>query len=128
MSLTIRPSDATLGATLTGVSLAALDAESWREIEGAFHEYAVLIFPQQHLSAESQLAFARRFGEIEVIVEGLQTVPISNKRRSRGMARLWQNRVGRRIGQFSGKCEPLFRPDQTSLTGQRAPYSELRLS
>ncbi len=79
MSLTIRPTDATLGATLTGVSLAALDAESWREIEGAFHEYAVLIFPQQHLSAESQLAFARRFGEIEVIVEGLQTVPISNK-------------------------------------------------
>ncbi len=79
MSLTIRPTDATLGATLTGVSLAALDTESWREIEGAFHEYAVLIFPQQHLSAESQLAFARRFGEIEVIVEGLQTVPISNK-------------------------------------------------
>ena len=74
MSLTIRPSDATLGATLTGVSLAALDAESWREIEGAFHEYAVLIFPQQHLSAESQLAFARRFGEIEVIVEGLQKI------------------------------------------------------
>ena len=79
MSLTIQPTAATLGATLTGVNLAALDAATWREIEAAFHEYAVLIFPQQNLSAQAQLALATRFGEIEVLVEGLQTVPISNK-------------------------------------------------
>ena len=79
MPLTIRTTDATLGATITGVDLAALNDASWREIEAAFHQYAVLIFPQQHLVAEAQLAFATRFGEIEILVEGLKTIPISNQ-------------------------------------------------
>lgn len=79
MTITIQPTNATLGAVIQGVELAALSDASWREIEAAFHEYAVLIFPGQHLSAKEQLAFATRFGEIEIIVEGLKTVPISNK-------------------------------------------------
>jgi alpha-ketoglutarate-dependent taurine dioxygenase len=78
MALTIRPTDATLGATISGVDLAALTEASWRAIEAAFYEYAVLFFPGQHLSAEAQLAFARRFGDIEILVEGLKTVPIAN--------------------------------------------------
>lgn len=79
MPMTIQPTDATLGAVITGIELAALNDASWHEIEAAFHEYAVLIFPRQHLSHEEQLAFATRFGEIEILVEGLKTVPISNK-------------------------------------------------
>ncbi len=79
MALTIEPTTATLGATVTGVDLVALDEHQWRTIEDAFHRYAVLIFPAQHLDAQGQLAFARRFGDIEVLVERLTTIPISNK-------------------------------------------------
>lgn len=79
MPLTIQPTAATLGATLSGIELAALDADTWREIERAFHQYAVLVFPGQHLDAQAQVAFARRFGEIEILVDDLKTIPISNK-------------------------------------------------
>ncbi len=79
MALTLRPTGATFGATITGVELAALSTEQWGDIEAAFNEYGVLFFPQQHLSAEAQLAFALRFGEIEVLVDGMTTVPIANK-------------------------------------------------
>ena len=79
MSLHVHPTDATLGAVITGVSLASLDAPQWQAIETAFYQYGVLFFPAQHLSAQAQLEFAQRFGEIEVLVEGMQTVPIANK-------------------------------------------------
>ena len=79
MSLTIRPTKATLGAIITDIDLTALDDATWREVEDAFHAYAVLIFPAQHLSAQAQIAFAKRFGEIEVLVDKLKTIPISNK-------------------------------------------------
>jgi len=65
MPLTIEPSDATLGARVHEVDLRALDEDSWRTIEEAFHEYAVLAFPAQHLDAEAQTRFGRRFGRLE---------------------------------------------------------------
>jgi len=34
-------------------------------IEDAFHEYATLVFPAQHLDAEQQASFGRRFGRLE---------------------------------------------------------------
>jgi len=77
----ITPCDATLGAVVDGVRLAALESEDWKAIENAFHAHAVLIFPGQHLSADEQVDFARHFGEIEHIVPGVDTVPISNRRR-----------------------------------------------
>jgi alpha-ketoglutarate-dependent taurine dioxygenase len=79
MPLTLEPTAATLGATITNVNLANLDDPTWQEIENAFHTHAVLVFPQQHLSAEAQLAFAKRFGDIEILVENLQSIPITNK-------------------------------------------------
>lgn len=79
MSLTITPTTATLGATVTGVRLMALTAEQWQEIYRAFLSFGVLFFPEQHLDTAAQLAFARRFGEIEVLVPGMTTIPISNK-------------------------------------------------
>ncbi|MCB1749444.1 MAG: TauD/TfdA family dioxygenase [Gammaproteobacteria bacterium] len=69
----------TLGARVTGVDLAALGADAWAAIRDAFHEHALLIFPGQHLSAPAQLAFARRFGEIEILVEGQPNIAISNR-------------------------------------------------
>ena len=73
----INPLDTTLGAVVTGVRLADLADANWDEIERAFHTHAVLIFPGQHLSSAEQVAFARRFGDIEVLAEGYDAVPIS---------------------------------------------------
>ena len=80
MAFNITPTDATLGAVLTGVELAKLNDALWQELEAAFHEYAVLIFPGQHLSAEAQVAFGTRFGAIEQLVSGHNITPISNQK------------------------------------------------
>ena len=76
----IERTHATLGAVVTGVSLAALDDAAWRAIDAAFLEHAVLIFPGQHLNAQQQIAFGERFGRIEELVKGHKIVPVSNKK------------------------------------------------
>jgi alpha-ketoglutarate-dependent taurine dioxygenase len=80
MAFHAEPTHATLGATITGVRLAALGEADWRATLAAFHEHALLIIPEQHLSPDEQAAFARRFGEIEYIAPNRETVPISNER------------------------------------------------
>ena len=71
--LTIEPLDATFGAVVTGVSLSQLTAGAWSEIEAAFNDYGLLIFPGQHLNEAEQDAFGARFGRIQI-----SAVPISN--------------------------------------------------
>jgi alpha-ketoglutarate-dependent 2,4-dichlorophenoxyacetate dioxygenase len=62
----IKPCEATLGATITGVGLGeGLDNDTFGKIEAAWHQYGVLIFPGQDLSDEMHIAFSRRFGELE---------------------------------------------------------------
>ncbi len=65
MALEITPFDATLGATVSGVRLDALDDETFAAIEDAWHVHAVLVFPGQNLSEEAQVAFSERFGPLE---------------------------------------------------------------
>ena len=67
MRPTITPVDATLGATITDIDLANMDKTTWSIVEDAFHEYAALVFPNQHLTEEKQIAFAQRFGKIELL-------------------------------------------------------------
>jgi alpha-ketoglutarate-dependent taurine dioxygenase len=69
--------DATLGAVVSDVQLAGLTEIEWADIEQAFHDHAVLVFPGQHLSSDNQVSFARRFGSLEVLIEGYDAVPIS---------------------------------------------------
>ena len=45
--------------------LSQLDDETFKAIEAAWHAYAVLIFPGQHLSDETHIAFTKRFGRLE---------------------------------------------------------------
>jgi alpha-ketoglutarate-dependent taurine dioxygenase len=73
--ITITPLPATLGATVTGIRLAALDDAGWRAVEAGFHAHGLLIFPGQHLSDEEQQSFGRRFGRLE---PGLELVVITN--------------------------------------------------
>jgi alpha-ketoglutarate-dependent taurine dioxygenase len=58
---------ATIGAVLHGVNLCHhLSDEVIAEIRRALHEYKVIFFRDQPLSAEQHVAFARRFGELEI--------------------------------------------------------------
>ena len=71
----LEPLDASFGATITGLSLAALDREVWDELYRAWLEHALLVFPGQNLSRAEQVTFARRFGAME-----FDLAPISNVR------------------------------------------------
>ena len=55
MDMVVTPSTATLGAVVHGVELRALDEASWSAIEQAFHEHAVLVFPEQFLDEAGAL-------------------------------------------------------------------------
>jgi alpha-ketoglutarate-dependent taurine dioxygenase len=78
----IAPLDATLGAVITDVDLSRLESHTWKIVEQAFHEYAVLVFPGQNLSEQAQVAFANRFGDIELLAADPEqkAVPISNQK------------------------------------------------
>jgi len=66
MGLEIRPTEATLGAEVCGVDLKQpLDDATFRDIEAAWHQYGVLIFPEQHLDSQAHNAFTLRFGVLE---------------------------------------------------------------
>jgi alpha-ketoglutarate-dependent taurine dioxygenase len=79
--LRLEPTAATFGAIAMGVSLAELSESEWKEVEAAFHEYALLVFPGQHLTSKQQVEFGRRFGEIEHLFGDAGIIPISNQRR-----------------------------------------------
>ncbi|HYD10218.1 MAG TPA: TauD/TfdA family dioxygenase, partial [Acidimicrobiales bacterium] len=81
MAISVAPLDATLGAVVTDVRLADLDDATWAELEAAFHEHAVLVFPDQHLTPDEQRGFALRFGELEVISGKDGLTPISTQKR-----------------------------------------------
>jgi len=85
--LLIEPvSEKTFGAVVTGIALTSVGDEEWQKIHNAFHEYGLLVFPDQHLSDQAQGEFGRRFGEIEIIVQGKSAVPLSNKLSGGGVA------------------------------------------
>ena len=65
MSLTITPLVAPLGAEVTGIDLReVLDKETADRIYAAWLDHIVLVFRDQELSKDEQLAFARHFGSV----------------------------------------------------------------
>lgn len=69
MGITIQPITPDFAAEVGDVSLAdPLSPEDLSAIRAAFTKYAVLVFPDQALDDESQLAFARHFGPLETTV------------------------------------------------------------
>ena len=78
--MNIEPTQATLGATVTGVNLNSLDDEQWRAIEAAWYEYAVLVFPAQHIEEDAHIALGERIGPLEELMTNRKAVPISNRK------------------------------------------------
>src|SRR5262249_61658635 len=62
----VEPYGEVIGAEVRGIDLSApLDDETSAEVRHALLEWKVLFFRDQHITSEQQLAFARRFGELE---------------------------------------------------------------
>jgi alpha-ketoglutarate-dependent taurine dioxygenase len=70
----IEPLDATFGAVVRGVKLATLGDTTWFDLHAAWLHYALLIFPDQYLSRDEQIAFAKRFGPLEFDLAALSNV------------------------------------------------------
>ncbi|MCL4155088.1 UNVERIFIED_CONTAM: hypothetical protein GTU68_030285, partial [Idotea baltica] len=64
------------GAEVTGVALAELNDDEFATIHQAFLKYGFLVFPQQFLSAEENVAFGERFGPLE-----FGALPLANQKR-----------------------------------------------
>ena len=71
MALEIIPTGAALGAEIRGVDLAQpLDDAAFAAIERAYDEHGVIFFRNQRITPPQQVAFTRRFGEIEFNIFG----------------------------------------------------------
>ncbi|MBM3619545.1 MAG: TauD/TfdA family dioxygenase [Alphaproteobacteria bacterium] len=70
----VHPIDATFGAVITGVKLASIDDATLRMLHEAWLQYALLVFPAQSLSRAEQIAFAKRFGPLELELSVLSNI------------------------------------------------------
>lgn len=76
MSITITGATASFFGEVTGVDITQpLAREQVASIEAGLDRYAVLLFREQPLSDEQQVAFSRNFGEIELAVGSNVTKP-----------------------------------------------------
>ena len=70
--LAITPLHLCLGARVEGVALAGpLDGVTFQRIFDGFQQYSVLVFPDQRLTDEQQMAFSRRFGPLETTINSI---------------------------------------------------------
>ncbi|HEX3537756.1 MAG TPA: TauD/TfdA family dioxygenase [Stellaceae bacterium] len=71
MPVEILPTGAALGAEIRGVDLAQpLDDADFTAIEKAYDRYGVIFLRGQRITSQQQVAFTRRFGEIEFNIFG----------------------------------------------------------
>lgn len=75
-ALQVDPLDATFGAVVRGVVLRDADDATIAALTELWLEYALLVFPAQHLTQLEQDEFARRFGDLE-----FSATPLSNIQR-----------------------------------------------
>lgn len=69
MGIEIRKLQPEFGAEITGVDLIThMDDDTFAQIEAAFNQYSLLVFHGQDFTDETQVAFSRRFGELEKTV------------------------------------------------------------
>ncbi len=73
-SFTVKPLDATFGAVVTGLKLAHLDDAQFTQLYDTWLTYALLIFPDQHLTNAEQITFAKRFGDLEFDLAAISNV------------------------------------------------------
>ena len=67
-ALQLRPFAGGLGAEVLGLQVAAIDDAAFPAVHAAFLAHQLLLFRDQDLPPGAQVAFARRFGEVQVHV------------------------------------------------------------
>lgn len=66
-AIEIQPLNGFIGAEIRGVDLSQpLSAADFQAIKAAFNQYEVLVFRQQRMQFEQQMAFGQRFGPLTV--------------------------------------------------------------
>jgi alpha-ketoglutarate-dependent taurine dioxygenase len=73
-ALVVEPLDASFGAVVHGVALAGASDAVVAQLTELWVEYALLVFPGQHLTRPQQDTFARRFGELEFTATALTNI------------------------------------------------------
>src|SRR4051812_32460424 len=69
MTITVMPVTPSFAAEIGDVDLSRhIDHSDYLAIDDAFAKYAVLIFPDQHLSQDRHLDFARHFGPLDASI------------------------------------------------------------
>lgn len=73
MAATVFPITPCFAAEIGDVDLSKpLSDADWRDVEEAFETYSVLVFPDQALSVDGHLDFARRFGPLETSIAAIR--------------------------------------------------------
>lgn len=99
MPITSTPLSGSVGAEILGVDLANLEPAEFEAIHSAFLEHHVLVFRDQKLTGDQQIAFGRRFGELYVhpIIPHLpdhpEIIPITNHGKKRSLTEVWHSDV-----------------------------------
>ncbi|MGB1884950.1 MAG: TauD/TfdA dioxygenase family protein, partial [Gammaproteobacteria bacterium] len=70
----LEPLDASFGARIHGLKVAEIGDDAFSELYDAWLEYALLVFSDQFMNHEQQIAFARRFGGLEFDIAALSNV------------------------------------------------------
>jgi taurine dioxygenase len=87
-TLAVRRFAAPLGARVEGIDVRRVDDAIWRELNALFLQHHVLAFPQQDLTPEEQMTFARRWGPlVRHPYAGLREHPDIIELRNHGKAR-----------------------------------------
>ncbi len=64
----VRPLGPVMGAEVRGVDLSDVQEKQFEQMREAFHRHLLLVFPDQRIDEQQQIAFSRRFGELQVHV------------------------------------------------------------
>jgi alpha-ketoglutarate-dependent 2,4-dichlorophenoxyacetate dioxygenase len=81
MGILVTPVQGDFVARVTGVDLSRpLDEGDFGQVRDAFHRYAVVVFPEQALTDDEQIAFSERFGPLEVSLRKDRQRRIDNPR------------------------------------------------
>ena len=125
------------GAVVTNVRIPELTGDELARIKTAFLEFGFLLFPDQHLSVEENIAFGKHFGDLE-----FGGLPMSNREQDGQIFALESQRMRTNVGNeswhtdstywpVSSKCAMLSAvvvPDaggETELADMRAGYAAL---
>ena len=81
MGILVTPVQGEFVARLTGLDLSKpLDEGDFGQVRDAFNRYAVVVFPEQILTDDQQIAFSERFGPLEVSLRKDRQRRIDNPR------------------------------------------------